>query len=321
MADWSSATELYSSFYAREAFDQYKMASPTLASNYHTTTAGTRLHYLRTGSISGPLLLCLHGLGGSTDTFTSLVPHLPQTYDIVLVDFPGFGKTPLNLSLGKVSIAGHVADLGDLILALQGASSATQSQEIVIVGHSLGAIVALHYAAAFPENIGGMVLLGVGRAAGHIPAARQRMLDLAAAVRTKGIGYAADVAASSNFYNDGPERTADASAREAVKLAVLASDPEGYIQTCEAIVDEDHKDPKYEKIIAPVVLVVGDLDMISPIERSRDVSALLGGTSWVQVVTSGHQPILEDLHGTQQAVDKLLCSVRVCSAARAMKDP
>jgi 3-oxoadipate enol-lactonase len=101
----------------------------------------------------------------------------------------------------------------------------------------------------------------------------------------------------------------------------LASDPEGYAQTCEAIVDLDHKDPEYGKILAPAVFVAGDLDTISPFGRSEDVSERLGGTSWVHVVKSGHQPILEDLQGTVQAINKLLNSVRVCSAARAMKDP
>ena len=148
------------------------------------------------------MLLCLHGLGGSSDTFTNLLPYLPQTYDITLVDFPGFGKTPLNPSHAKLSVVGHVADLGDLIVALQGASSTTRSQDTVIIGHSLGAIVALQYAAKHPDMVGGLVLLGVGRAAGHLPVARQRMLDLASAVRTKGIEFAADVAANSNFYND-----------------------------------------------------------------------------------------------------------------------
>jgi len=110
-------------------------------------------------------------------------------------------------------------------------------------------------------------------------------------------------------------------AREAVKRAVLASDPEGYARTCEAIVSLDHKDPQYKKITSPALFVVGDRDMISPMERSRELSGMLGGTSWVEVVQSGHQQILEDLPGVKFAVDKLLGSVAVCSAAKALKDP
>jgi hypothetical protein len=45
--------------------------------------------------------------------------------------------------------------------------------------------------------------------------------------------------------------------------------------------------------------------MISPVERSNDLSSLVGGRSCVVVVQSGHQPILEDLTGVERAVQLL----------------
>jgi 3-oxoadipate enol-lactonase len=313
------------------------MTTQTLQSNFHTTSSGSKLHYLQTGCSSGPLLLCLHGLGGSTETFIRLLPHLPSCYNIVLLDFPGFGKSPFVPKSNTVTIAGYVADLGEFIADLQELARPSQARDVIIIGHSLGAIIALQYAAQYPETIGGLALLGSGRAAGHILAARQRMYDLAEAVRTKGLDFAANVATKSNFYEATyvspkvdricadrdcrPRRVADPKAKDAVRSAVLASDPEGYAATCEAIVDLGHRDPQYERVTAPAVFVAGDLDMISPVGRSQELSLLLGGTSWVEIVRSGHQPILEDLAGVRQAIDKLVASVAVCSAARAMKDP
>lgn len=283
------------------------MSSSMLASSYFTTPSGTKTHCLQGGSSSGPLLICLHGLGGSTETFEPLLSALPKTHHIILVDFQGFGKTPLTDPTNKFTIAGHVADLHHLIASLQAAASKQeQPDKTVLIGHSLGAIVALHYAAQNPQRVAGLVLLGVGRAAGHIPAARQRMLDLAANVREKGIAFAADVASKSNFYEDTPERTADATVREAVRKAVAASDPEGYAKTCEAVVDLEHIDPDYAAITCPVVFIAGDKDMISPVDRSKDVSGLVGGEGWVEVAMSGHQPILEDLEAVKQALGRLL---------------
>lgn len=176
-----------------------KMAIQQLESRYYTTKSGKSLHYQEAGSSLGPLTLCLHGLGGSTETFVPLVPLLPENRRIVLLDFLGFGKTPFNDSTGKVSVASHVADVSELITSLHGAPDAASARDTIIIGHSLGVIVALHWAAEHPESTGGLALLGVGRAAGHIPAVRQRMCDLAATVRSKGITYAADVAMGSNF--------------------------------------------------------------------------------------------------------------------------
>ncbi|CAI6340531.1 unnamed protein product [Periconia digitata] len=281
------------------------MTGQALDSNYHSTATGTKLHYLQTGNATGQLILCLHGLGGSSDTFLPLLPHLPAKDNIVLVDFQGFGKTPLTKSPNIVTVANHVADVGDLITALQ-RNSTSKNKSIFIIGHSLGAIVALQYAALHPEVINGLTLLGAGRSAARIPAARERMLDLAASVRSKGIAFAAELATKSNFYESTPERTATLEAREAVKNAVLAADPEAYARTCEAIVDWEHKDPEYKKIVSPALFIAGDKDMISPVERSRDLSALLGGKSCVEVVKSGHQPILEDTAGVAEAINKFL---------------
>lgn len=178
------------------------MAKQTPESKYHTTRTGTTLHYLQTGTSLGPLLLCLHGLGGSSETFIPLLPHFPTNRNIVLLDFQGFGKTSLNQSAGPVSVAKHAADVEELIAALQGAQDARLLRETVIIGHSLGTMVALQYAAQRSDAIGGLVLLGVARSAGNIPTARQRMYDLATAVRSKGITFAADLATKSNFYQD-----------------------------------------------------------------------------------------------------------------------
>ncbi|KAI4711221.1 hypothetical protein J4E89_003786 [Alternaria sp. Ai002NY15] len=177
------------------------MIARNLTSSHYKTTSGTNTHYLQGGDPSGPLLVCLHGLGGSTETFSPLVPSLPQAYNIVLVDFPGFGKTPLAGVTKALSVEGLVSDLDDLITHLTKSETVAPSKA-VIAGHSLGAIIALQYTAIYPQSVAGLLLLGPGRAAGHITAVRQRMLDLAAAVRKEGIKHAADLAAKSNFYDD-----------------------------------------------------------------------------------------------------------------------
>ncbi|KAK2763610.1 alpha beta hydrolase fold protein [Colletotrichum kahawae] len=283
------------------------MTTSATSSCYITTSSGTKTHYLLAGDPSGPPLVCLHGLGGSTETFERFLLVLPSSFNIALVDFQGFGKTPLADRTKKLTIAGHVADLHDLLTSLQDSPQKKgKDNKAVIIGHSLGAIVALHYAAQHPDTIAGLVLLGPGRAIGHIPAARQRMLDLAANVREKGILFGAEMATKSNFYEDTPDRSADPMARDAIRKMVAASDPEGYAQTCEALVDLQHVDPNYAAVKCPAVFIAGDKDMISPAERSQELSKLLGGESWVEFVKSGHQPILEDLKAVEQAVTKLL---------------
>jgi 3-oxoadipate enol-lactonase len=131
------------------------------------------------------------------------------------------------------------------------------------------------------------------------------MLDLASDTRTQGIEFIAKKSLSNNFPLPG-QRAVPAENLEEGRKAVAASDPEGYARTCEMIVDPSHVDPDYSKVTCPAVLVAGDLDIISPPQRSEDISSLLGGTSWVEVVKSGHQPLIDDTEATVSAILKLL---------------
>lgn len=84
------------------------MVSPMLESKFFGTSNKTKTHYLQTGDSNGQLIICLHGLGGSVSTFKPLVPSLPKKYNIVLMDFQGFGQTPLTSNTEPLSFSGHV---------------------------------------------------------------------------------------------------------------------------------------------------------------------------------------------------------------------
>lgn len=135
------------------------------------------------------------------------------------------------------------------------------------------------------------------------------MLDMVANTRQNGIKWAAELASTSNF-PPSEKRTVEANLRQDVKNQVAGSDPETYALTCEMMVDETHKDPEYGVIECPVVLVAGDFDVISPVEKSTGLAKLLGSkNAWTEVVMSGHQLILEDMKGVKGAVGRLLQAV------------
>jgi pimeloyl-ACP methyl ester carboxylesterase len=107
------------------------VVADSLSSHFYTTKASTKTHYLQTGDPAGRLLICLHGLGGSIETFRSLIQFIPKTYNIILVDFQGFGKTPLTFKSEPLSIRGHVSDLHDLITYLQAHKNGLEREDKV----------------------------------------------------------------------------------------------------------------------------------------------------------------------------------------------
>lgn len=88
-----------------------------MASKYFKTKTDATLHYVQTGNIGGRLILFLHGLGGSSNTFNYLVSGISDNYNIVLLDFPGFGQSPRRTH--PATISDHVSDVHEIITSLQ----------------------------------------------------------------------------------------------------------------------------------------------------------------------------------------------------------
>lgn len=271
---------------------------------YYKTPIGTNLHYTQTGNPSGPLVILLHGLGGSTKTFQPILQSLsPQVNRLICVDLEGFGQTTLSSPSTTLSVPRYVDDLEHLVASLQSSDGAS-SGKLLFIGHSLGSIISMHYASRHPDQIQGLVLLGPGRSIAHIPAARERMLGLAAKARTEGIQAVADMAAISNFPLNS---TVPLETRQVVREAVASCDAEAYAKACEAIASFDHLDPDYSSICAPTLLLAGSGDIISSPELSVGLQALIGDNAMVKILEAvGHQMILQDFEGSTDAIKSLV---------------
>ena len=95
-------------------------------------------------------MIFLHGLGGTGRYWTAGEgqSHLPE--GSVLVDLYGFGRSPRPLT--RYTLEAHLANLEPALEA---------RAPSILVGHSLGAALALAYAAKHPEQVKGLVLIGL----------------------------------------------------------------------------------------------------------------------------------------------------------------
>jgi pimeloyl-ACP methyl ester carboxylesterase len=111
---------------------------------------GSRLRYF-VGRGSGDPLLLLHGLGGAASNFRALAPLLARHHRLLVPDLPGHaGSAPL----AAVPTLAPLADRVALVAEHEGMLPA------VIVGHSLGGLVALRIARRRYEDVQGVVLAG-----------------------------------------------------------------------------------------------------------------------------------------------------------------
>ncbi len=114
-------------------------------------------HLAIRGEGTGTPLVFLHALGASSRYWSGRLGALAATHRCVLPDLLGFGQSP-KPSDCAYAISDHL-DALTTTLTDQGLAS----EPIVLVGHSLGAILAIEYASRFPEHVRSVILLGLPR--------------------------------------------------------------------------------------------------------------------------------------------------------------
>jgi pimeloyl-ACP methyl ester carboxylesterase len=100
---------------------------------------------------SGPLLLAIHGLGGSKASFLPTIGALADSYRVVAVDLPGFGDSakPVRAPYDAPYFAGVMGEVLDSL----GAGSAH------LVGNSMGGRIGIEMALTMPSRVDRLVLL------------------------------------------------------------------------------------------------------------------------------------------------------------------
>jgi len=112
-----------------------------------------RLHVRRWGQ-RGPFIVMLHGLGASGRFWRPIAEGLSDQYRVVAPDLLGFGLSPWpNVDY---TVEEHL-DALDVTLAAE----QFDRQPLLLVGHSLGASLALAWAARHPSRCAGLVLIGL----------------------------------------------------------------------------------------------------------------------------------------------------------------
>jgi pimeloyl-ACP methyl ester carboxylesterase len=112
---------------------------------------GHRVRFHRSGK--GPLLVLLHGIASTADTWSPVAARLAEHHTILAPDLLGHGASAN--PRGDYSLGAYASGVRDLITAL-GHERAT------VVGHSLGGGIAMQFAYQFPERVERLALISSG---------------------------------------------------------------------------------------------------------------------------------------------------------------
>ena len=119
----------------------------------HVVLKGRRLHYLEWGYPCAPSIVFLHGGGLTARTWDDVCEMMQADFRCISVDLRGHGDSEWSYEF-EYEIADYVSDLERLVDALQ-------LGWFVLVGMSLGGIVALTYAIEHANRIAGLASVDV----------------------------------------------------------------------------------------------------------------------------------------------------------------
>ncbi len=272
------------------------------------------------GPDDGPLLVAVHGLGGSYLNWLAVAPLLTRRSRLLAVDLVGHGRTPA---------AGRTADIDGHRRLLDGVLRAACDEPVVLVGNSMGGLVAALQAAADPESVAGLVLIDpalpvpgrpgivhprvvVNFLVCAVPGLGERFLD-ARRRRTPARQHVERVLriCCANPSRVAPEvvdalveltasldrRECDAAyLRSARSLTALLARPSATARALDAI----HR---------PVLVIHGDRDWLVPLAVARRACA--AHRLWQLDVAGGvgHVPMLEAPEWTASAIDRWLSAI------------
>ncbi len=259
------------------------------------TLHGHRISYRSAGA--GPLLVLIHGIAASAETWDDVFPWLTEHHTVLAPDMLGHGESAKPRA--DYSLGAYASTIRDLLDAL-GHDRAT------IVGHSLGGGVAMQFAYQFPERAERMVLVasgGLGREvhlilrAAALPGA-EWVLPFLSTPGLKKTGDGVVRLLKRVGLRAGPDleeiwrgfaSLADADTRQAfVQTARTVLDARGQRATA---VDRLHL-----AAALPTLIVWGERDAMIPVSHARAAHKQIPGSRLVIFPDAGHFPHRDDPH-------------------------
>src|SRR6185369_2632155 len=250
---------------------------------------GQKIQYVEAGS--GPTVILLHGLGGSSQVWQFSIPALAEKYHVIVPDQIGFGKS--DKPLVNYRIRTYVDFLDQFCKQLK-------IERATLVGNSMGGWIAAMFTASFPDRVDKLVLVD---AAGYAPPKdfdTRVYFALNPSTRADMKVLIAKV-----FYNKAFQT--DAAVDQAIAARLAAGDGYTINSITESIIrGEDFLDDVVKTIKRPTLIIWGRQDGLVPLAEGERFNKDIAGSKLFVIDQCGHVPNIEKPGEFNAAVLKFL---------------
>lgn len=252
------------------------------------TSGGIAYH--RSGNPDGIPVVLVHGVGLRSESWYRQIDALQTQYDVFAMDMPGHGESA---SLNK-----SPPELADFIDSLAAFIARTVCRPAVIVGHSMGALLALTLSKTHPQLCLGIVAMNAvyQRSAEAREAVQNRAASLREGAQTD------PTAPVKRWFSDTPSAQDEAHAA-LCREWLLAADRAGYAAAYTVFAQEDGVASKdLQNLTLPCLFLTGTLDANSTPAMSEAMAACVKHADVVIIHDSRHMTPLTHATAVNQAL-------------------
>lgn len=246
--------------------------------------------YHRSGNMAGIPVVLVHGVGLRSESWYQQVEALQAQYDVFAMDMPGHGESEL--------IDQEPATLTDFVTRLASFIETVVGRPAVIIGHSMGALLALTLASRYPKLCRGVVSLN---------AVYQRTDEARQAVQTRAANLRAATQADptapvKRWFSDTPSAQDERHAAMCCEW-LLAANLAGYAAAYFVFSQEDGPaTADLEALDLPCLFITGALDANSNPAMSQAMAACVNGSEVLVISDSRHMTPLTHAEAVNPAL-------------------
>ncbi len=272
-----------------------EISAPVATEFEVNATDGTPLRLYKWGTRAKACLL-IHGFGDGAHVWDDLIRPLLGTYTVYALDLRGHGCSGWSPD-GDYGVAAYVND----VIAVLDTISAREP--MVLIGHSLGAEIALRIGFAQPWRISGLVLVDYG------PALNQSAIDVIHFNFSDSFGsFESPAALASRLMMLLPLAESGRILRYAEKALQKSRNGE-FAPRCDprigAVREPQDPDLIWAMLIGlncPLLVIRGFCSAVLPAETFRRMGEVLSQAEFAVVSRSGHAVMLDNPEGFRLAV-------------------